>query len=321
MNRSRNKILLSLLAAAGLAVASAGASAQATRTWVSGVGDDANPCSRTAPCKTFAGAISKTATGGLINVLDPGGFGSVTITKSISIDGGGRSHGGILGASVNGVVVNAPADAVVVIRNLSIDSPLTTSRGVNGIRFIAGGSLHVENVQIRGFATRGIDFSPSGASRLFVTGSDIHNNGSAVAASGGIFIGPTGTGLATATITDTRSNDNNFGLRVNGRSVVSVRNSIFSGNSNFGIAAVGTADFANVLIDGCQASNNAFGPSVGAGILSDGALADVQIANCSVSNNENGLRVQNGGIIRSFGNNRVFDNDTNGAPTATINEI
>src|SRR3982751_3731335 len=63
----------------------ASASAQATRTWVSGVGDDANPCSRTAPCKTFAGAISKTANGGEINCLDPGGFGGVTITKSITI--------------------------------------------------------------------------------------------------------------------------------------------------------------------------------------------------------------------------------------------
>jgi hypothetical protein len=63
------------------------AQAQATRTWVSGVGDDANPCSRTAPCKTFAGAISKTAPGGEIDALDPGGFGALTITKSITIDG------------------------------------------------------------------------------------------------------------------------------------------------------------------------------------------------------------------------------------------
>src|SRR6188472_885924 len=84
----------------------ASANAQATRTWVSGVGDDANPCSRTAPCKTFAGAISKTATGGEINCLDPGGFGGLTITKSIAID----CHftgGGILAASANGVIINA----------------------------------------------------------------------------------------------------------------------------------------------------------------------------------------------------------------------
>ena len=61
------------------------AHAQATRTWVSGVGDDANPCSRTAPCKTFAGAISKTAAHGEISVLDPGPYGAVTITKSITL--------------------------------------------------------------------------------------------------------------------------------------------------------------------------------------------------------------------------------------------
>src|SRR6476620_9352307 len=78
------------------------ASAQATRTWVSGVGDDASPCSRTAPCKTFAGAISKTATDGEINCLDPGGFGQVTITKSITIDCH-EIFGSILYAGVNGI--------------------------------------------------------------------------------------------------------------------------------------------------------------------------------------------------------------------------
>src|SRR6059036_2342289 len=83
------------------------AQAQATRTWVSGVGDDVNPCSRTAPCKTFAGAISKTATGGEIDCLDPGGFGAVTITKSITIDGThGAGFGSILASAVTGVIIN-----------------------------------------------------------------------------------------------------------------------------------------------------------------------------------------------------------------------
>src|SRR3979409_2015695 len=87
------------------------ASAQATRTWVSGVGDDANPCSRTAPCKTFAGAISKTAAAGEINVLDPGGYGAVTITKSITIDGTtGAGFGGILASLTNGIIVNDAAN-------------------------------------------------------------------------------------------------------------------------------------------------------------------------------------------------------------------
>src|SRR3989440_11782730 len=96
-------------------------SAQATRTWVSGVGDDANPCSRTAPCKTFAGAISKTAAGGEIDALDPGGFGALTITKSITIDGGGGQVASVLVAGTNGIVVSAGANDVVTLRNIRIN--------------------------------------------------------------------------------------------------------------------------------------------------------------------------------------------------------
>jgi hypothetical protein len=125
------------------------ASAQATRTWVSGVGDDVNPCSRTAPCKTFAGAISKTATGGEISVLDPGGFGAVNITKSITIDGGGELAS-ILGSFTNGVSINAPANAVVTLRNLQINGAGT---GLAGIRVNTGAALIVDNVMVFGFET------------------------------------------------------------------------------------------------------------------------------------------------------------------------
>src|SRR6266403_4564530 len=103
---------------------SGGAQAQATRTWVSGVGNDANPCSRTAPCKTFAGAISKTAAGGEIDCLDPGGFGAVTITKSLTIDGThGGGFGSILASSTNGIIVNdassgSPGTIIVTLRSL-----------------------------------------------------------------------------------------------------------------------------------------------------------------------------------------------------------
>src|SRR5438309_10456033 len=95
--------------------------AQASRTWVSGVGDDANPCSRTAPCKTFAGAISKTAAGGEIDALDPAGYGAVTITKAITIDGGGGQVASVLVIGTNGNVVqaNAATDAVI-LRNRTI---------------------------------------------------------------------------------------------------------------------------------------------------------------------------------------------------------
>ena len=106
--------------------------AQATRTWVSGVGDDANPCSRTAPCKTFAGAISKTAAGGYINALDPAGFGGVTITKSITIDGGPGVAGVLVSAGSNGINVNG-VGIKVTLRNLDIEGVGTGNIGVNVI--------------------------------------------------------------------------------------------------------------------------------------------------------------------------------------------
>src|SRR6185503_14478584 len=130
------------------------AQAQATRTWVSGVGDDANPCSRTAPCKTFAGAISKTAAGGEIDCLDPGGFGTVTITKSITIDGTtGAGFGSILAAGTNGVNVNDSATAtpntiIVMLKNLSING---ASTGFDGVRFTSGKQLFIEGCHIFGF--------------------------------------------------------------------------------------------------------------------------------------------------------------------------
>ncbi len=129
-----------------LAISSA-AQAQATRTWVSGVGDDANPCSRTAPCKTFAGAISKTATGGEINTLDPGGFGALTITKSITINGGDFTSG-VLVSGTNGFVVNAGNTSNVILRNLVIDG-LGTS--LDGVLVSSAKHVHIEKCVIRGF--------------------------------------------------------------------------------------------------------------------------------------------------------------------------
>src|SRR4051794_38233454 len=122
------------------------ASAQATRTWVSGVGDDVNPCSRTAPCKTFAGAISKTAAGGEIDCLDPGGFGAVTITKSITIDCGGTLGGILFAGSPTAVNVNG-TNVVVTLRNLSLNGAGT---GTDGVRFTNGKLLNLENVFITG---------------------------------------------------------------------------------------------------------------------------------------------------------------------------
>src|ERR687886_1697806 len=150
------------------------ASAQATRTWVSGVGDDANPCSRTAPCKTFAGAISKTAAKGEINCLDPGGFGGVTITKAIAI----KCHyteGGVLVSGTNAIVVNAATTDKVTLKGLDINGIGT---GLNGIRVIQAGSVHVVDTEIFGFVRNGIDVEPNAntLAKMQVDRSHIHDN-------------------------------------------------------------------------------------------------------------------------------------------------
>src|ERR1700754_1598001 len=151
-------------------LASAPAHAQASRTWVSGVGDDANPCSRTAPCKTFAGAISKTAAGGEIDCLDPGGFGAVTITKSITIDCG-TDAGGILSSGQNGINVNAGVNDKVVIRNLVIQGIISGTLGLNGIRFLAGQELHLDRVVIQGQSGFCVDMNKSALGFLHVRNS------------------------------------------------------------------------------------------------------------------------------------------------------
>jgi hypothetical protein len=130
-------------------VPAAPAMAQATRTWVSGVGDDVNPCSRTAPCKTFAGAISKTATGGEINALDPGGFGGVTITKSITIRAD-NVEAGILVGSTSGIIINAPATAKVVLDGLDFEG-LGNGVSIHGINILSARDVLVRNSTIRGF--------------------------------------------------------------------------------------------------------------------------------------------------------------------------
>lgn len=149
--------------------------AQATRTWVSGVGDDANPCSRTAPCKTFAGAISKTAAGGVINTLDGGGFGAVTITKAITIEADGAGTASVLASGTNGIVVNAPAGSMVYLRGLQIEGAGT---GLSGV-LVLGGDVHIEDCVIQNFRGNpgvGINSQGNVTSRVFIARSSIMGN-------------------------------------------------------------------------------------------------------------------------------------------------
>src|ERR1700689_3083637 len=143
-HRNLGVFAAALLAAFTLATS---ANPKATRTWISGVGDDVNPCSRTAPCKTFPGAISKTAAGGEIDTLDPGGFGAVTVTKAMTLADEGVGEGGVLVAGTNGITVNAGAGDVVVVRGLQLDGGPIGSNSLAGIKFIVGKTLIVENCQ------------------------------------------------------------------------------------------------------------------------------------------------------------------------------
>ncbi|WP_164919605.1 hypothetical protein [Hansschlegelia zhihuaiae] len=150
------------------------AHAQATRTWVSGVGDDVNPCSRTAPCKTFAGAISKTAAGGEINVIDQGAYGAVTITKSITISAKGVTAG-VLASATNGVIVNVGANDKVILDGLDINGAPPTVPGLNGVRMIGQGRLTIRNCMIQNFSVSGVDLQGTGNARVFIMDSFITN--------------------------------------------------------------------------------------------------------------------------------------------------
>src|SRR5687767_12339216 len=171
--RSFALICAVLASGAATLMLAAPAQAQACRTWVSGVGNDADPCSRTAPCKTFAGAISKTAEGGEISVLDPGGYGTGNSGNSLPIDGGtGSGWASILASGTTGVIVNVttnPATAVVILRNITINGTrhaINCAAGTNGISYLAGSRLIVEKCTIYGFATNGINASKTSAGTL-----------------------------------------------------------------------------------------------------------------------------------------------------------
>ena len=319
---NRLSLLLSALALAVVSMAFTSESqAQATRTWVSGVGNDANPCSRTAPCKTFAGAISKTAAGGLISVLDPGGFGAVTITKSITIDGAGII-GSILSSSISGVIVNG-ANVRVVLRNLDIDGAPPTLPGTFGIRFLQGASLQVENVAIRnvvgGADPTCIAFFPSSTARLFVDNVNVSNCGTGSAAGGGIVIKPTGGGSKNILITNTRVSNSSRGIVFDGNGntggmFAAITKSEVFVNTGAGIQATGPAvggGAIDLLVSDTVSANNT------QGVLVSGASADVQIGGMTITANTAAASVTSG-LLRSFKNNQIFGNTSNNTPITAV---
>jgi hypothetical protein len=218
------------------------AAAQADRTWVSGVGDDVNPCSRTAPCKTFPGAISKTATGGEINCLDPGGFGAVTITKSITISCPSTGTAGITAAGVTGVIVNTPAGAEVLLEGLDIDGFGTGSHGVN---IISNTKVTIQKSSIRNFSLNGVNLAGQAGARVVIIDSVIVGNNAGVAING--VSGATNVAVVLRTLID----NNNFSVVVGNGGTVFMSASLLFGSLNDVILAGGTfTSFGNNAIQG-----------------------------------------------------------------------
>ena len=317
----RLMLLIGALFAASL-LASSPAAAQATRTWVSGVGDDVNPCSRTAPCKTFAGAISKTAAGGEINCIDPGGFGAVTITKSMTIDCS-TVTAGVLVAGTNGITINTATDpnSRVAIRGLTIDGGPPGSNSLAGIRVVQAGTVIIENVRIWNFSgTPGRGVNIDGAAQnmqVFIANSTIDNN-----SGGGVVASPGGGFSASVELRNVRLMNNGttqlFVTTASGGSAVNatVIDSQLAGGGiagTSGVAAKALTGTATVLIKSSSISGNPV-----YGINSNGAGADVRVGDTAITNNGTGLNTANTGKLESFGDNDLAGNTTPGAFTGTI---
>lgn len=307
MNKTRFALKACAFFVITLAFASA-AHAQATRTWVSGVGDDANPCSRTAPCKTFAGAISKTADGGEIDCVDPGGFGTVTIQKSITIDGGG-TFGSILAAGTNGVNVNdtnsgAPNTKVVQLRNLSING---AGSGLNGINFTSARQLYIENCAIFGFkgngtSSHGININPSTGTLFNINIKDtiIKNN------SGDGIHQNTSIGTLNASYDNVSLWGNNNGLAATG-GTGNISRSIIDNNTGSGIT-VSNGSVVNAT--GNQITSNGTG-------VNCASPSTVRIGENGIYRNGTGLG--GGGTFNSFGNNMILGNTSDGITPPVTN--
>jgi hypothetical protein len=305
-------ILRSLFVAALVAFFATGVFAQATRTWVSGVGDDVNPCSRTAPCKTWAGAISKTAEGGEIDALDPGGFGTITITKAITLDGThGAGFGSILNSGTNGVNVNVqptaalhPNDAVVILRSLSIQgaSQAPNGNGINGINFIRGQRLFVYDCHIQNQTTNGINMNVNLTSTVFVHDSDFTNVNTAINMTSTV-----GGQVALLEASHIVVQGNVNGVVLGSNSVGTITDSFFARNIGGNSMQAGNGSTLNVTH--CQLHANTTAINAVAG-------STIRVNENEIFDNSNGF-AGNATSYQSGGNNKLAGNTASQAPTGT----
>src|ERR1700692_2799812 len=298
----RSLLMIGIGIAISLCAMTSAAQAQATRTWVSGVGDDANPCSRTAPCKTWPGAISKTADCGEIDALDPGGFGTVTITKAITLDGGGGQVASILSSpGVNGVNVSAQAADVIILRNLRING----AGGATGVQVNTAAKVVIEKCDIFGFNTAAVNVTPGSATTVNVKIQEttLNNN------QAGVLSKPTGGATVNMSI-DHSFIDANVGgaMKIDGTgggsSNVSVNDTSLSLNGGAGTNGVRGAS-GNVAIDMMRDTITKNG---GAGVqanISGGGTSTVTVGESLLSNNATAWQALNGASLLSYKNNQV----------------
>jgi hypothetical protein len=292
------------------------AHAQATRTWVSGVGDDVNPCSRTAPCKTFAGAISKTAAGGEINCLDPAGFGAVTTTKSITIDCTG-TLGGILASSTFGVTING-AGAIVTLRGLEINGGPPNLPGTFGVRFLLGTRLNIEDCTIYNFAAANpnghgvLINNTTGQARVFITNTVIRNNGSATFGSG-IRIIPTGAAGALVVLNNVHLTGNFRGIDMvttgtSAGSNVTINNSTIDHSVDNAINVVTNANTATLMLSNVTIANNLNG------VITSGSGSVTRIGGSMITQNGSAISGAAGSTFFSYKNNQINGNAADNTP-------
>ena len=285
------------------------AQAQASRTWVSGVGDDANPCSRTAPCKTWAGAISKTAACGEIDALDPGGFGAVTITKSITLDGTG-TFASILASLTTGVIINAQATDVITLRGISING---FCNGIRGINILQAKTVNIEDCVIFRFAGDGITSTDNNGLKLNVRNSVIRDN-----TGDGINAVAAAASPARVTLLNVGLNGNTNGMHARSGVTVSATDSTFAGNTSAGVFADNTvaSSFAVIRVQRSQITGNATGVQSGSGVGVLNSIVGIS-QNLINFNTGNGVLVSTGGSVETFSNNDIQNNGTVGCPGCT----
>ncbi len=296
---------LSLVCAA-LVVGAATLNAQATRTWVSGVGDDANPCSRTAPCKTFAGAISKTAEGGEISVLDPGGFGTVTITKAMTIEG---THGGgfasILNAGTNGININITtgthvSDAVVIIRSVYFQgaSQSPSVGAINGINYLKANRVFVNDCHFENQGTAGINANLTSAGLLWVVDCDFTNTNTGISLT-------TTAGSVVAQVEHCSFNGLANGINTTSGAIVTVNNCSFMQTIGANGAVRANSGCQANILNSLLASNN---------IGANAAGGTVRVSNNDFFSNA----VAISGTAESANNNRFRANGADGTTTNVV---